>query len=352
MVFEKKERIVTGHILRSFCRNCLKALGVSSEDAQIISNGMIGSDMRGIGSQGIIRLSTYAKRVKTRAVNPRPNIRILKESETITLLDGDSGFGQLLGTKAMTMAIDKAQKMGVGIVALRNGSHLGALAFYSMLAADRDMIGLAITNGAPVMNAWGGASRAIGNNPLSFAIPTMGESPIVLDMAQSVVGLGKVRVAAKKNEKIPRDWGTNAKGESTDDPNEVLQGGSLLPIGGPKGYGLSVVMDILCGVLTGALFGKDCAHKEDPRPEGCGHFFQAINVASFMPVQEFKKRVESLTAQLKGSEKATGIEEIYLPGEIENRTSKEREKTGIPVPWQVYEDLLELAQEFHLQIPF
>lgn len=352
MGFEKKERIVTGDILRSFCRDCLKALGISLDDALIISNGMIGADMRGIGSQGIIRLSTYAKRVKAGAMNPNPNIKILKESETITLLDGDSGFGQLLGTRAMKMAIDKAEKMGVGIVAVRNGSHLGALALYSMLAAARDMIGLTTTNGAPVMNAWGGASRAIGNNPLCFAIPTAGEFPIVLDMAQSVVGLGKVRVAAKKGEKIPKDWGTTAKGEATDDPNEVLKGGSLLPIGGPKGYGLSVIMDVLCGILTGALFGKDCAHKEDLRPEGCGHFFQAINVASFIPVDKFKERVESLILQLRGSEKATGVEEIYLPGEIEYKTSREREETGIPVPWQVYEDLVELAQEFHLQIPF
>jgi LDH2 family malate/lactate/ureidoglycolate dehydrogenase len=352
MKLNKKDRNVDEKTLRSFCSDCLEALGATREDAKTISTVMIEADMRGIESQGIIRLPTYVNRVKAGALNPKPNIRIIKKSSTTALLDGDAGFGHVLGVKAMKMAIDKAKDMGIGIVAVRNGSHLGAMAFYSMLALPHDMIGFATTNGAAVMPAWGGASRAIGNNPVCYAIPTDYEFPIVLDMAQSVVGLGKLRVAAKKGEKIPINWATDAQGNPTDDPNEGLKGGALLPIGGPKGYGLSVVMDVLCGVLTGSLFGKDCAHKEDLRPEGCGHFFEAINIESFMPAKEFKERVNSLIKQLKGSEKASNVKEILLPGEIEGRMKKERERAGIPIPWQIYIDLVKVAEEFSMEIPF
>lgn len=352
MEYEQKPKTVAGDKLKSFCCRCLYAIGISEEDARIISEVMIESNLRGIDSQGIIRLLTYVKRTKAGAMNPRPNLKIIRESPTIAVLDGDGGFGQLVSTKAMRIAMDKAKVMDVGIVGVLHSSHFGAASSYSTLCLPHDMIGFATTNASPTMAAWGGASHAVGNNPISYAIPTGTEIPIVLDMAQSVVGLGKLRVVAKKGEKIPLGWAINSRGEPTNDPNEGLHGGFLLPIGGYKGYGLAVVMDILSGVLTGSPFGKDLPKKEIMIQENCGHFFQAIKIEAFMPIREFKKRIDSLIRQIKASEKSIGTKEIVLPGEIEYRTKKEREKKGVPIFPQLYVDLVKAGEELEVKLDF
>jgi len=247
------------------------------------------------------------------------------------------------------MAIDKARSTGIAMIGVYNSEHFGAAAYYSMMAARENMIGITWSNGPPVMAPWGGRVSTIGNQPLSIAAPTQGE-PIVLDMAMSVVAGGKVRLAAKKGEKIPIDWVINKFGRATDDPNDLPDGGALLPLG-YKGYGLGVMGEVLCSVLTGAgMLREVCNWIFHPdKATLTGHVFIAIDIAHFMPVALFRTRIERMANELHECPKAEGVDRIFLPGEIENEKAV-TQRNGVMLPAPVFEDLLKLATEFGVDV--
>ncbi len=334
------ERIFSSKNLQQFCIKLLSKMDVSLEDAEIVADNLVSADLRGIASHGVSRLPIYLKRIDMGLVNPRPALKTVNASKVSLLIDGDNGLGQVAGAKAMEYAIAITREHGMAAVGVRNTNHIGIGAYYAMKAVREDMIGFCLTNASAFMAPWGGVKPLLGTNPIAIAIPAGNYPPVVLDMATSVVARGKILLAAKKGEKIPLGWALDRTGKPTEDSNEGVLG-TVMPLGGPKGYGLSLVVDILSGVLTGACFGghipsmtEDFSTKLDE-----GIFLGALKVDGFLDVPAFKQRIDQLISEIKSSPPAHGVEEIFLPGEIEHRNALHRKQNGIPVSDEIRHEL-------------
>jgi LDH2 family malate/lactate/ureidoglycolate dehydrogenase len=299
-------------------------LGVPEADAALLGTALVDADLRGVYSHGCRWVSVYARNIRAGGVNLQPTIRTIRDDGATCLLDGDSGLGHVLAKRAMTMAIERAKEHGVGVVALRNSQHIGALAYYTQMAADAGCIGYTTTNAGIVMVPPGGREKVVGLNPLSWAAPTARPWSFNLDMATSVVAGSKLGMAIERGEKIPFGWAIDPDGNPTDDPKKGLEGG-ILPLGGPKGYGLSVMLDIMSGVLSGGRFGRGLGMK------GSAQLFQALDIEHFMSLDEFRSRMEELIQQIKGSALAPGSKGIFFPGEIEYNLKQERLANGLPL---------------------
>lgn len=342
---------VSSEYLRKLGTAVLEKAGVPVDDAEVTINSLVETDLRGVHSHGMIRLPGYVGRLKKGGINPNPNVQVATESEGTAVIDGDNGFGQVVSNLAMGIAIEKSKAVGVGIAGVHNSGHFGACAHWAQMALPHDMIGIATTNGGPIMAPWGGVTPTMGNDPLGVAIPAGEELPIVLDMATSVVAGGKFDLAIRKGEKIPKGWALNTQGEPTEDPAEA-RAGLVLPIGEYKGYALTIVFEVLAAVLMGANFARQVVRHESPKlVRNVGHFFQAINIAAFMPVAEFKARVDNLIQQMKSSKLAPGYDRIYLPGEPEHVKRARYLKEGIPMLSSVIADLIALAAELGIEAP-
>ncbi len=325
--------------LRRLCTTMMERAGMPADDAAVTADSLVDADLRGTHSHGVIQLPGYLERIAAGGINPRPSITVVSETPAMAIIDGDGGMGQVVSHYAMQVAIRKGKEVGVGLTAVRNSEHFGACSYWSMMAVQQDMIGICSTNGVSCMPPFGGITGTIGNNPIAIAAPAGQEFPIVIDVATSIVAQGKMKVAAAKGEKIPRDWAITLDGEPTEDPLEGLKG-LVLPMGGHKGFGLALAFEVLTAILPGALFAKQVPLDPGPaEPLRIGHFFQAIDIAPVITVQEFKARVDELLRQVKESKLAAGFNRIYAPGEIEEITKAERVKSGIPLANAVVEDL-------------
>ncbi|PYV87012.1 MAG: lactate dehydrogenase [Acidobacteria bacterium] len=350
---EEKEKLTEYQLtpaepLRRFCAAALQRVGVSAEDAATVADTLVEADLRGVHSHGVWWLTRYTRRLRHGGLNPKPNLKVAHETPAMLLLDADRAMGQIAAVAAMRHAIRKAKFSGASVVGVRNSNHFGAAAYYALMAPQENQIGFATTDAEPTMASWGGTHAVVGNNPLAFAVPTGRNFTLVLDMAQSVVAWGKIFLAAQRGEKIPSSWAFNAAGEPTEDPQEAMAG-LLMPVGGYKGYGLALVMEILSGVLTGAAFGLSIPPMADETAsQGHGHFFMALDIAQFMPLTEFQERMDVLIAQQREVPLAKGVERIYLPGEIEHFKREQRLKTGIPLEPYVIEALAQLGVEMDL----
>jgi LDH2 family malate/lactate/ureidoglycolate dehydrogenase len=343
-----KDRLVQAEPLRRFCSAVFQRVGVSAGDAATVADTLVEADLRGVHSHGVWWLTRYTRRLRHGGLNPKPNLQVAHETPAILLLDADGAMGQIAAVTAMRYAIRKAKLSGASVVGVRHSNHFGAAAYYALMAAQQNQIGFATTDAEPTMAPWGGTKAVVGNNPLAFAIPTRRNFTLVLDMAQSVVAWGKIFLAAQRGEKIPSTWAFNAAGEPTDDPHEAVAG-LLMPVGGYKGYGLALVMEILSGVLTGAAFGLSMPPMADETTsQGHGHFFMAFDIGQFLPLADFQERMDRLIAQQREVPLAKGVEHIYLPGEIEHLKREQRLKTGIPLEPHVMEGLAQLAVEMNL----
>lgn len=331
--------------VKKFSEDILKNLGLK-EGAKIVSDILIAADLRGISSHGIARLPIYAKRIELGLINPMPEMRILKEKQTSALLDADNGMGHVAAYKAMCLCIEKAKIVGMASVAVKNSNHFGINAYYSMMAAKENLIGMAFTNTSPLMAPFGGKEKLLGSNPLSIAIPAGKEPDIVIDMATSVAARGKLEIAERKGEKIPSDWAIDEEGKVTTDPKKGLLG-ALLPFGGPKGYGLAIFVDIVSGILTESNFGSDCGSLfgDLDRPQNIGHFFTVINIENFIEIEKFQKIMDTMIQKIRNSKKAVGFERIYMPGEIEFNKNIELLKKGIKLNKNTIKELNELAKK-------
>lgn len=317
-------------------------LGAPREDAAQLANALVDADLRGVHSHGCRYVPVYAKSMRNGGFNLHPNVQTVRDDGATVLLDGDRGIGHVLATKAMRLAIDRAKEHGVGVVGLRNSQHIGALAYYAQMAADAGCIGYLTTNAGIVMVPPGGKEKVVGLNPLSFAAPTRRGWAFNLDMATSVVAGSKLGMAQERGEKIPFGWAVDAEGNPTDEPKKGLEGG-LLPVGGPKGYGLAIMLDIMAGVLTGGRFGRGLGMK------GSAQYFQALDVERFMPLDEFTERMEELIAQIKNSALAPGSEGIFFPGEIEHNRKQDRLANGLPLDSFVRASLRDEAESLGLK---
>jgi LDH2 family malate/lactate/ureidoglycolate dehydrogenase len=336
--------------LERFTGAALQALGVPVEDAQTVAARMTEADLRGVDTHGIFRLPQYCKRIRMGGMNVRPKLHLVRENLVSALVDGDNGMGQVVLTYATHLAIAKAAETGMAWVGTFNGNHAGAAAVYTTMALPHDMICLYMTvaNGNH-MPPWGGVEPILGTNPICIAVPAGEEPPIALDIATTVTSHGKVKLAAQKGETLPVGWMMDRKGRPLTDPKRAAEG-FLLPIGGYKGYGLNVVIGMLAGVLNGAAFGRGVVdfNKDFTTRNNSGHAVMAMRVDNFMPADTFKKEMDRIIREIRESERMEGVDRIWLPGEMEHYTARERLAQGIPLAPPVVESLRTLAAELGL----
>jgi LDH2 family malate/lactate/ureidoglycolate dehydrogenase len=333
------------------CIELLQKAGVPPHQAGTIAEIVVQADLRGVESHGLLRLPAYIHRVQAGLMSAVTEVKTVRERGATMLLDAQSGFGQVAGVVAMSQAIERARQYGVGVAAVRNANHFGIAAHYAMMALPHRMIGIVTANAAPSMAAWGGAAPVLGTNPICVAIPTGGNVDIILDMASSMVARGKIRLAASKGQRIPLGWALDAAGGPTEDPKAALKG-TVLPIGGPKGYGLALIVDVLSGVMTGADFGTRLTSVHELKQHSSvGFVTQALDIAAFADWDEFHNSITVLVSEILNSPRAPGVSRIYLPGEIEWLKQQERLKSGVPVPQEVLEELRHLAAELGVELP-
>lgn len=338
--------------LQAFTTRCFVKTGVPEYEANLISRTLVEADARGIHSHGLMRLPIYIERMQKGYILSQARTTVETETNTTALLDGNFSAGQVVGTRAMELAIEKAESQGLGAVAVKNSNHFGTAAQYALMASHRNMIGIAMSNTAPILPAVGGADKTIGNNPLAIAVPSNNQYPFILDMAMSNVAMGKVFSARAKGTTIPDSWGVDKNGSPTTEPSEVIEGGSLMPMAGPKGFGLALVVEALTGVLSSGQFANQIPYMYDlTQRQGISHFMLVINVARFMEIELFKERMSALSMQVKEAEKADNVEEIFLPGEIELSLEAGRGREHMPIDESTLRELEALARKLQIAFP-
>lgn len=338
--------------LREFASRCLQAVGVPTADADVVADNLTDAHLRGVDSHGVTRLiQIYVERVEAGIINPHPNMTVADDAPSIALLDADNGLGAVAGTRAMKLCIEKARSAGAAWVGVRNSNHFGACAYYTNQIAAAGMIGIGMTNAPPTMAPWGGIEPYFGTNPICFSAPTRSGLPISVDMATSVAARGYVLLAAAKGEPIPSGWAQDKRGRPTTDAQAALEG-TVLPMAGHKGYALALMVDVLCGVLTGAGFGKLLGqlYGELDRPQNVGHLLGAIDIGRFIPLEQFYDRVGQLAEEVRSSPRGEGVARIYVPGDIEAAKEEQRRREGIPVAEPIRRQFVALGRR--LGVPF
>lgn len=329
-----------------------QAAGLTEEQASIVARHLVLANLRGIDSHGVSRVDIYTKRLDLGIMKRKTEINVIKETPSSMLLDGGSGVGIVLATKGMQIAVEKAKATGIAIVGINNSSHCGMLADYTAYAAQNDCIALAVTNAPSSMAPWGGKESYFGTNPLSYGVPAGNEVDIVFDMATSVVARGKITLARKNNQKIPVGWAISKEGYPTTDPIEAGEG-LVLPVGGPKGYGLAFFVEVLSGLLTGAAFGPyiSSLYKDLNKSQNVGQFFLVIRADLFEDLDSFKDRIDQMVREIRNIPLAHGYDRIYLPGEIEYERSKKLAVEGIPLSKNVLVELASVVERYGLEMP-
>jgi LDH2 family malate/lactate/ureidoglycolate dehydrogenase len=329
--------------LRRQAEAILLAYGATPEEATIQADARLQGELRGHPGQGqgLRGIARYCAMLEIGGIIPGAAFEVVFETPAMALVDGHKGFGQVIASRAMDLAIEKARVVGVGLVAVRHSNHLGITAYHAIRAANQRMIGLCLTNAGPEMAPWGGITPTLGTNPWGIAAPTDLGFPLALDMALSTSGKGMVRWHQREGKSIPTDWAYDRHGNLTDDPAEAMDG-PLVPIGAFKGTGLALMTDVLCGVLSGAAFGL--SPYRDPTNHDVGHMLIAIDVERFMPWEEYLARVRQLCDEVRASERKAGVTEILLPGELEHRRSVERTRDGVAFDLEALDGLRALAE--------
>lgn len=331
-------RVATENLLESIA-TLLRTMGAERNEAQLVAKILVQADKRGIHTHGSAFVPLIAERCAHGLLNLPTKVDLISDEGAITHIEGNNGLGQIAATEAMQISIKKARKQGVALALIRNTNHIGFLGYYTLMAAAEGMIGICATNAASSVAPWGGTEPFFGSNPFSVAAPVANGVPIVLDMSASVVARGKIRRALRLNEDIPLGWAIDETGTSTTDPAEALKG-TLMPIGGHKGYGLALFIDLMCGLLSGSKYGRDLLTFHKPiGPTGVGAMLMAVDIERFMPLAKFETLVKEYADAIRNSQKAVGVERIFLPGEIETDKTNESQLKGIEVDSQIFEKI-------------
>ncbi|EGR45728.1 uncharacterized protein TRIREDRAFT_67718 [Trichoderma reesei QM6a] len=320
---------------RRLVQDILKGNGVSPDHAAIIARCLVAADLRGVDTHGMNRIPSYMERIRQGVLNAGAQPELKHVTPVVVQVDGRNGFGFVAAHMGMQAAIEAAKVYGIGLASVKHSNHFGMSAWVVQQALDDNMMSLVFTNSSPALPAWGGKEKLMGVSPIACGAPGKGKGGdmenFILDMAPSVAARGKIYKAKRRGEKIPLDWALDSEGRPTDDPEAAL-GGVMLPMGGPKGSALAIMMDVFSGVLSGSAFAGHVTNPYDPsRPADVGHFLVAVKPDLFIGLDEFRDRMEYLYRRVVGSEKAAGVERIYFPGEIEQLTQRERERSGIPL---------------------
>jgi len=324
---------------------------ISAKDARTAADILLEADLRGVDSHGIIRLDTYyGTRLRKGLIDPHAPLTVVRETGTTLALDGGHGLGQIVAHNAMARCIEKARQSSIAMTTVRNSNHYGIAGYYAMMALPHDMIGISLTNSQPLIAPSHSRVALLGTNPIAVAVPAGGERPYVLDMATSIVPIGRITVYQKAEKKVPAGWGIDPQGRVTEDPNQILNGGALLPLGGTdemrgyKGYGLSLLVDLLSGLLSGAAFGGHVGQSSNA-PANVGHFFAAMRIDLFRSAEEFKSDMDTYLREIKSAPLAAGEERILIHGEKEFEKRAINEKNGVPLMQPVVKMLEDAARD-------
>lgn len=332
---------MSSEALTGFSAAVFAGAGLRAADAGVIAEDLVAANLRGIDSHGVSRIPMYLERLRRGVVKPQPDITVESVAGAVALVDGDDGMGFLAGHRAMDEAIRLAAASGIGLVGVRRSTHYGMAALYVMQAIEQGYLAMAFTNSSPAIPAWGSRVAYLGASPMAVGVPGGDDSPpYVLDMAMTVIARGKIRLAATHGQPIPEGLALDAEGAPTTDAKRAFEG-VCLPFGGMKGSALSMMMELMAGVLTGANYGGQVKslYFDHSDPQNVGHLFFAIRPDLFMPRAAFAERMDDFVARTKALPKAKGVEEILIPGEPEERMAAKRRKTGLPLTAQVLEDL-------------
>jgi LDH2 family malate/lactate/ureidoglycolate dehydrogenase len=349
--------------LSEFVVRVFQHFGVAKKDALQAAEVLAAADLRGIDSHGVARLHTYFDMLSLGRINTKPEIKIVCSTPSTATVDGDNGLGLVVGPQANRIAMDMAEKCGSGWVSVCNTNHFGIAGYYVLKALERDLIGWAMTNSTKLVAPLWGAERMLGTNPIAIAFPGKEEPPIVIDMATSATAYGKIEIARRRQEPIPEGWAIDREGRGTTNPNGMIDGGAMLPLGsdrergGHKGYGLGMMVDILCGVLGGANWGPFAPpfalRQEIPKRsvgKGIGHFFGAMRIDGFIDGDEFKRQIDDYVRVFRATKPAAGTNGPMIPGDPEREAELARRKNGVPLILPVVEELRDISQK--TGIPF
>ena len=337
--------------LTSFGQGVLERTGVPPNDAWLVADSLVQAELWGHSSHGMLRLPWYVERLRGGVMSAVTDPTVVSDSGSFVVLDGKDGVGQVLTDHAVGLGNDRAKAHGISGVAVRNSNHFGMAAYFTRKSAAAGCIGLLFTNASPAMAPWGGRDKTIGTNPWSIAAPAGKYGVAVIDLANTAVARGKVYLAAERDQQIPDGWAADADGVATNDPRAAIDG-LILPMAGAKGYVISFMVDVLAGVLTGSAFGSAVVGPYQPnKPSGCGHLLLTIDVEALMPLEEFAARLEQLITETKAVDKAAGTEEIFFPGELEDRSAKRRASAGIHLAGNTRASLARLARETGTALP-
>ena len=351
-------------VIQDFMVDVFEGVGTPPEDARICADVLIASDLRGIESHGVGRLKYYYDRIKAGVQFTKTEMEIVKETETTAVVDGHHGMGHVIAYRSMRLAMDKAKQYGLGAVAVRNGTHFGIAGYYPLMATKEGMMGLCVTNARPAQVPTFGAEPMLGTNPIAFAAPSDMEFAFWFDAATSISQRGKIEVAARAEKPVPEGWVVDNEGGAITDADQILEGlnkatAALLPLGGAgevlagyKGYDLATIVEILSASLCGGVFMKDLlgfAPDGSRRPYMLGHFFLAIDIAHFIPVELSKQITGGIMRALQASRKAPGEERIYVAGEKEYETEKSIRAQGVPVNQNLLLELQAVRDELSIE---
>ncbi len=344
-----------------FTHEVFLKMGCPPKDAELATHVLVAADLRGIDSHGVARLIGYVRLWDADRINPAPNIKIVHETPSTAVVDGDAGLGLVVAPKAMAIAIEKASAVGTGWVSVKNSNHYGIAGYHAMMALEHDMIGLSMTNASPLVSPTFSTERMLGTNPIAVAIPAAKQPPFVADFATTTAANGKLEILQRQGKDAPLGWIQDAAGNPSTNPEELKQGGALLPLGGDrvhsshKGYCLGSIVDIFSAVLSGANFGpwappfvSFLPMPEDPVGEGLGHFLGAMRVDGFRPADEFKQNMDVWIERFRAAATTAEAPAVLIPGDPERETEARRRESGIPLNEKVVLDLQEVAQRFSL----
>jgi L-2-hydroxycarboxylate dehydrogenase (NAD+) len=353
------DKIFTLDQLKAFTLSIFKKIGCPHHEATLATDVLLSADLRGIDSHGIARLSGYVRLWEAKRINANPSVKLIHETPSTAVVDGDSGLGLVVAPKAMEIAIAKAEKVGTGWVSVKNSNHFGIAGYHAMMALSHNMIGIAMTNASPLVAPTFSVERLLGTNPIAVAIPAAKQPPFVADFATTTAANGKLEILQRKNKDAPLGWIQNKHGAGSINPHELKEGGALIPLGSDrehgshKGFCLGAWVDIFSAVLSGANYGpwvppfvSFLAPPADPVGEGIGHFFGAMRIDAFRPADEFKNHMDNWINRFRSAKTVEGESRIVIPGDPERETAEQRTKDGIPLNQKVVEDLFDLGKKF------
>lgn len=356
-------QIFTYETLRKFTQTVFLRLGCSEVHAEKATDVLLAADLRGVDSHGIARLSSYVRLWEIGRINSTPQIKVVHETPSTAVVDGDSGLGLVVAPRAMTFAIKKAEQVGTGWVAVKNSNHYGIAGYHAMQALEHDMIGMTMTNASPLVVPTFSRERMLGTNPIAVAFPAGEEPPFVADFATTTASYGKIEILQRKDSAVPFGWVQDPEGAPTQDSHAVPKGGGMLPLGSDrehgshKGYCLGAMVDIFSALLSGANYGPwvppyapFLENKGELVGDGIGHFFGAWRVDAFRPAEEFKAHMDKWIQRFRNAEPVNNDTGVLIPGDPERECKKRRLTDGIPVVDPVVKDLSGLAEKF--DIPF